>query len=318
MSFTPHRSRMSRAATVRAGALIAACGAAGLLVSAATVAQAAAADSAGVLEVAPATGRDDDGMSLTTSGPCPDTATNIIVSVKGRGFPAEGQNVVGNSPVTTYPAAESGGLRVPLSETMRDYAATAGFTELEGRYDFTVTCRTAFDPTSLADFTAPIWFTSATEYTTTDPDGPSGTPSTPSSSDTASAPPSDTAGPSDTALPPETTVPSDTGEPGDTGEPSETASPSDTVSPSDTSDTSAADAGTSGGGGSDGGSLDVSTDVNGGASGGGSGHGSLAATGVDAGALGAVSAAMVLAGVLVVRRARAREDFDTTTDTTHV
>ncbi|GGJ12676.1 hypothetical protein GCM10010121_023860 [Streptomyces brasiliensis] len=298
---------MSRAATVRAGALIAACGAAGLLVSAVTVAQASAAESAGTLEVAPTTGKNDDGMSLTTSGPCPDTATNIIVSVKGKGFPAEGQNVVGNSPVGTYPTAENGGLRVPLSETMQDYAATAGFTKLEGRYDFTVTCRTAFNPTSLADFTAPIWFTSDTDYTATDP----GVPSTsPTASDTTTATPSNTVEPSDTSLPSDTATPSDSTEPTDTGEPTDSVSPSDT---------SAADGGATGGdSGDSGGSLDVSTDVNGGASGGGSGSGSLAATGVDAGALGAVSAALVLAGVLVVRRARAREDFDATTDTTNV
>ncbi|MEU6605736.1 hypothetical protein ABZ922_11835 [Streptomyces shenzhenensis] len=309
MSFTPHRPRLSRAATVRAGALIAACGAAGLFVSAVTVAQASAAESAGAMEVAPTTGADSDGMHLTTSGPCPDTATNIIVSVKGKGFPAEGQYVVGNSPITAYQTAQNGGLLVPLSETMRDYANTAGFSTLQGRYDFTLTCRTAFNGTSLADFTAPIWFTSNTEYTATDPSGPS---TSPTASHTTSATPSDTAEPSDTA------IPSDSSEPTDSSEPSDTGEPTDSVSPSDTS---AADGGSSAGGaGGSGGSQDVSTEVNGGASGGGSGsgNGSLAATGVDAGALGAVSAALVLAGVLVVRRARARDDFDGTTDTTNV
>src|SRR5262249_41776691 len=38
-----------------------------------------------------------------------------------------------------------------------------------GRYDFTLTCRTAFNPASLGDFTGSIWFTSPTRYQNTDP-----------------------------------------------------------------------------------------------------------------------------------------------------
>ncbi|MFF3874786.1 Ig-like domain-containing protein [Streptomyces sp. NPDC001978] len=131
----------------------------------------ARADVLGTMEVAPRTGADTDGMYLTTSGPCPDNAPNIIMTVKGKGFEAtpEGLGVVGNSPVTTYNVAPNGGLIVPLTLTMRDYASQAGFTELQGRYDFTLTCRTAFNPTSLGDFTASIWFTSNTRYQDTEP-----------------------------------------------------------------------------------------------------------------------------------------------------
>ncbi|GGJ12681.1 Ig-like domain-containing protein [Streptomyces brasiliensis] len=133
------------------------------------VAPSASAAEIGTAVVDPATGFDDSGISLTTSGACPDSATNILVTVAGSGFPDEGQNVVGNSPITTYPTAPNGGMVVPLTQTMRDYANTAGFTTLTGKYTFTVICRTAFNATSLGDYTTSIWFTSNTEYQNTDP-----------------------------------------------------------------------------------------------------------------------------------------------------
>ncbi|MFE7777774.1 Ig-like domain-containing protein [Streptomyces sp. NPDC057445] len=129
----------------------------------------ARADVLGSLEVAPATGTDTSGITLTTPAPCPAEATNLIVSVKGSGFPAEGQIVVSNSPVDTYASTPAGGIVVPLTQTMRDYASTAGFTTLQGRYDFTLTCRPAFGSSTYGDFTAPVWFTSNTSYQSTAP-----------------------------------------------------------------------------------------------------------------------------------------------------
>ncbi|MFJ8602337.1 Ig-like domain repeat protein [Streptomyces shenzhenensis] len=129
----------------------------------------ARADVLGAMEVAPATGTDTSGILLTTSGTCPEPATNLIISVRGSGFPAEGQIVVGNSPISIYPSAQNGGIAVPLTQTMRDYASTAGFTTLQGRYDFTLTCRMPFGSTTYGDFTAPIWFTSDTTYQSTEP-----------------------------------------------------------------------------------------------------------------------------------------------------
>ncbi|MFI1394965.1 Ig-like domain-containing protein [Streptomyces sp. NPDC020681] len=129
----------------------------------------AQADVLGPMEVTPATGADTTGISLTTAAPCPAEATNLIVSVAGSGFPAEGQIVVSNSPVDTYATSPSGGIVVPLTQTMRDYASTAGFTTLQGRYDFTLTCRAAFGSTTYGDFTAPVWFTSNTAYQSTAP-----------------------------------------------------------------------------------------------------------------------------------------------------
>ncbi|MFE6171966.1 Ig-like domain-containing protein [Streptomyces sp. NPDC056464] len=132
-------------------------------------APAAQAAEIGTATVAPATGADTSPMSLTTSGACPDNATNIIASVTGSGFPAGGQIVVGNSPISSYGTAGNGGLIIPLTDTMRGYAQTAGFTTLTGKYTFTITCRTAFNATSLGDFPASVWFTSNTAYQNTDP-----------------------------------------------------------------------------------------------------------------------------------------------------
>jgi hypothetical protein len=136
------------------------------------MATAAEAAPIGTATVTPGNGFDTSGISLTTSGACPDTATNIIVTVKGSGFPAGGQNVVGNSPITTYNTDANGGMIVPLTSTMRQYANTAGFTILTGEYDFTITCRTAFNGTSQGDFTSSIWFTSNTTYQDKDPNAP--------------------------------------------------------------------------------------------------------------------------------------------------
>ncbi|MFD3450998.1 Ig-like domain-containing protein [Streptomyces sp. NPDC058691] len=128
----------------------------------------AGAEVLGTMTVTPATGSDTALMSVKTHGLCPEPATNIILWVKGAGFPAEGQNLVGNSPIDIYnPTSE--GFEVPLSETMRDYANEAGITTLQGRYDFTVTCRRPFGETTYGDFTAPIWFTSNTTYQSTPP-----------------------------------------------------------------------------------------------------------------------------------------------------
>ncbi|MFF2850655.1 Ig-like domain repeat protein [Streptomyces sp. NPDC058001] len=133
------------------------------------VAPSAQAAEIGTISINPKTGTDDSGIDFSTSGACPDTASNVIVSVKGSGFPAEGQNVVGNAPIETFNTTADGGMNIPLTSTMRDYANIAGFSTLQGKYDFTVTCRTAFNGTSLGDFTGAIWFTSNTAYQANDP-----------------------------------------------------------------------------------------------------------------------------------------------------
>jgi hypothetical protein len=159
MKITTARRRLSLvvASVIAAG---------GIAVGAAGTAE---AEVIGSMQVAPATGTDTTGMSLTTSGSCPDEATNLIVKVTGSGFPDDGQIVVSNSEIGIYPVQPEGGFTVPLTQTMRDYAKDAGFDTLQGRYDFTLTCRQAFGTTTYGDFTAAVWFTSNTTYQSTPP-----------------------------------------------------------------------------------------------------------------------------------------------------
>ncbi|MFD3450996.1 hypothetical protein ACFWVC_02350 [Streptomyces sp. NPDC058691] len=141
----------------------------------------AAAAAPGGLTVTPARGVATQPITLTAAAPCPAAATYVIVRVHGAGFPKDGQNVVGNAPLTTYPQGPGGGLAIPLTFTMQDYAATAGFRALHGTYTFTATCLKApFDEKGLRDFTGSVRFVSRDTYrdgTQAKPENPAaGTP----------------------------------------------------------------------------------------------------------------------------------------------
>ncbi|MFI2347043.1 WxL protein peptidoglycan domain-containing protein [Streptomyces sp. NPDC019443] len=128
-------------------------------------ARAAEAAESGGLAVSPARGSDAQPITLSSAAPCPAKTANVIARVTGAGFPRDGQIVVGNAPLATYPKVPGGGLSIPLTYTMRDYASTAGFTTLRGTYTFTVSClKGAFDLTSLRDFTGSLRFTAKDAY----------------------------------------------------------------------------------------------------------------------------------------------------------
>ncbi|WP_327251543.1 WxL protein peptidoglycan domain-containing protein [Streptomyces sp. NBC_01244] len=278
----PSRRFAAGAATAAAAALV------GLALTVPTAAHAAPAGSA---KINPATGNDGSSVDVTTSAACPEPSTHILMKVAGKGFPAEGLNVVGNSPITTYPAAESGGIGIPLTMTMRDYASQAGFTTLEGRYDLTVVCRKAFGTETYGEFAASMWFTSNTEYQTTDPGTGNPTPTpTPTPSPTPTATPTPTPTPTATPTPTPTPTPSESASP--TPTPSETPSPSASASTGTTTS---------------GGSVGVSTNVSGGSAGGSGGPGGgLANTGANATTLGLLSAGLVVTGGAFVWWARRR------------
>lgn len=138
----------------------------------------AAAAAPGGLSVSPPRGSAVQPITLTAAAPCPAAATYVIVRVHGAGFPKGGQNVVGNAPLTTYPQGVGGGLAIPLTFTMQDYAATAGFRDLHGAYTFTATCLKApFDDKGLRDFTGSVRFVSKDSYrdgTQAEPENPAG------------------------------------------------------------------------------------------------------------------------------------------------
>ncbi|MEV6110131.1 Ig-like domain-containing protein [Streptomyces sp. NPDC051940] len=158
------RIRLPRAVAGVAAALAA------VLAGGVLAAPTASAAPIGTLSFSPATGADTTPIDMTTSGLCPETATNTIVSVRGSGFPDD-YIVVGNTDLTAYPV-QNGGMRIPLRLHMRGYADEVGFQTLQGRYDFTVTCRLAFGSTTFGEFTGSIWFTSNTAYQSTDPNAP--------------------------------------------------------------------------------------------------------------------------------------------------
>jgi hypothetical protein len=147
-----------------------------------TAAPIAAAAEPGGLTVAPQHGTATEPVTLTASGPCPEGTKNVIAWVRGAGFPRDGKVVVGNAAIGTYPAAPGGGLVIPLTYTMQDYANDAGFSTLRGAYTFTVSCLKApFGLKSLRDFTGSLRFTSKNAYT----DGTRATPETPAAGSTA-------------------------------------------------------------------------------------------------------------------------------------
>ena len=125
----------------------------------------------GTLSFTPHTGMDVSSITVNTSGPCTDPgASNLQVSVSGPGFPAVGQNVVGNSPLSAYSQDANGGFIVPLSDTMRDFAnlQTPPAT-LSGQYVFTLTCRKAISQSSLGDFTGSLWFNNNSTFVDQNP-----------------------------------------------------------------------------------------------------------------------------------------------------
>ncbi|MER8041437.1 hypothetical protein [Streptomyces sp. NPDC094032] len=161
--------RPRQAVAVTAGLLLAAAtgvaGTAGPARATAVDTPARASAASGGLAVVPPRGDEAQPITLVTDAPCPARTSHVIARVSGAGFPRGGQIVVGNAPVGTYARVPGGGLSVPLFSTLRDYAATAGFTTLRGTYAFTLSClEGAFRATGLREFTGTLRFTATNAY----------------------------------------------------------------------------------------------------------------------------------------------------------
>ncbi len=137
----------------------------GGVVATANAAPVPAQSSMSTLSFSPASGNDQTRMSVTTSGPC-SAGTNLIVRVYGYGFPTQGQNVVGNTAVSTFVETANGGRVVPLEDTMRSFAAQQATPFLlKGKYTFGLRCIQPLQwDTPLDLFTGAINFTSAGAY----------------------------------------------------------------------------------------------------------------------------------------------------------
>lgn len=126
----------------------------------------------GTVSVTPATGLDTTAATVNTSAACP-AGVNIIGRIFGAGFPAAGQTVRNNSPISSYSVNAAGGLVVPLADTFRAFGnLQSPPVVFSGKYDIVISCINPLAAnTSLGDFSGSVWFTSNTAYQSTDPTG---------------------------------------------------------------------------------------------------------------------------------------------------
>lgn len=117
--------------------------------------------------VLPKSGGADDPIELQTSGGCPLPADSILGRVYGKGFPKEGENVIGNTMAGVTP---NGPFSAPLIYSMKEFMSNQPQpVALQGTYRFVVNCRTAKYPKSYADYVAEIRFTSPTHWVAAKP-----------------------------------------------------------------------------------------------------------------------------------------------------
>lgn len=131
-----------------------------LSVLASVTTAAAHADVTGGLIIIPGSGSDLIGIRVRTSAGCPTQADAYYATVKGRGFPPDGQIVTSN---TKASLSHSFGFDAYFMLTMRDYA-TRNHTTLGGRYDITVFCIDSFTLHDYRQFTGSMEFTTPTHY----------------------------------------------------------------------------------------------------------------------------------------------------------
>jgi hypothetical protein len=144
-------NRLSRIAVLLAVAL-------GLLVP--LTPASAQADPIGGIIVIPGSGTDLTAIRLRTTAGCPAKADAYYATMKGHGFPPDGQIVTSN---ISAGLSHSFGFDVYVAQIMRDFAAQ-NHTTLSGRYDITVLCIDSFTVNSYGEFTGSLEFTSPTAY----------------------------------------------------------------------------------------------------------------------------------------------------------
>ena len=152
-------------------------------------ASAASAASGGTLTVSQATGADTTAFSVSTSAACPAADPDLLATFVGGTFPANAY-VVNKGPVSAYAASASGGYVIPLSYSLRTLAQNYSITTLDPtnptEYTIVVQCVPLFGTTDDLDFSANLWFTAETSWTTTNPATPVTPTTTTLSADPAS------------------------------------------------------------------------------------------------------------------------------------
>ena len=120
----------------------------------------ALAEPIGGVIVIPGTGTELDPIWLRTSAGCPAQADAYYASMRGHGFPPDGQIIT--APIQAG-LSHSNGFDVYVALVMRDYANN-NHTALVGRYDITVYCIDQLTQKSYGEFTGSLGFTSPTTY----------------------------------------------------------------------------------------------------------------------------------------------------------
>lgn len=120
----------------------------------------AQADPIGGVIIIPGSGNDLHAIRLRTSAGCPAEADAFYATMKGRGFPLNGQVVTAN---TAAGLSHSFGFDVYFELVMRDFAHDNN-TTLGGRYDITVFCVNRLTLQSSGEFTGSLEFTTPTHY----------------------------------------------------------------------------------------------------------------------------------------------------------
>lgn len=133
------------------------------------------ADPIGGLVVIPGSGNDLDAIRLRTSAGCPAEADAFYATMKGQGFPPDGQVVTAN---TAAGMSHFFGFDVYFELVMRDFANDNN-TTLGGRYDITVFCVNRLTLQSYGEFSGSLEFTSPTSYEAVGAAKPTGPPPPP-------------------------------------------------------------------------------------------------------------------------------------------
>lgn len=152
-----------------AGALVVAVAAGGALLIGG-MANAAPPPGDGPLTLLPATGIAETVPTLDTPAPCPETADAYVVRVDG---PDDFDSVITSNQSAGISFTEP--FQTQFGNSMLVISQLVGKPIVPGEYDIFMDCIDSFEGTVFRTFTTAMYFTSPTEYTTTDPAG--GTPS---------------------------------------------------------------------------------------------------------------------------------------------
>jgi hypothetical protein len=163
-----------------AAVLTVACGAAAIGLTPAATAQ-TGPPVIGTLTMTPPEGTHETAPRVRTSGGCPEDSDGYNMYVYGPGGFADGALITST---TDAGFSRTDPFEIFFANNMRDTATDLGTTLQAGEYPIVAQCVDTFFGDVKATFTMSMWFTSPTEYQTTDPNAPTTTTTPPPTSST--------------------------------------------------------------------------------------------------------------------------------------